>query len=226
MATAKEIIKRSLRLIGALSSGEEPEAQDYTDCLNALNTMIDGWNIDNLILPYQKNILHTFPSGTSFTIGAAGDVIAAKPEFIDYIFVNDSEIELFDSLHELLDHSTLIPGVPEAATVTYEPAVARVTFNCPVDKSISLKIGAKEKLSSFPDTTTDVPLNAGVKGAIESNLAMVISPEYGIEPSRAVASMANDTLASLKIKNLVVDKLSNPPEIADLGGPVFDITSG
>lgn len=40
MATARDTIKRALRLIGAISSGDEPAAEEAQDALDALNGMM------------------------------------------------------------------------------------------------------------------------------------------------------------------------------------------
>ena len=43
MATAIDIITRSLRLINAIEAGETPSSEDAVDGLAALNEMVNGW---------------------------------------------------------------------------------------------------------------------------------------------------------------------------------------
>jgi len=48
MTTARDIIKRALRQIGELASGEDPPAEDAADALTALNGMLAAWEIDGI----------------------------------------------------------------------------------------------------------------------------------------------------------------------------------
>lgn len=48
--TARDIIKRALRQIGELQSGEDPAAVDANDALTALNGMLASWDADGLRL--------------------------------------------------------------------------------------------------------------------------------------------------------------------------------
>lgn len=43
MATAQDLIARTLRLIGAIEGGEDPSAAEAADGLDALNEMLHGW---------------------------------------------------------------------------------------------------------------------------------------------------------------------------------------
>lgn len=43
MATALDVIKRSMRLIGALAEGEQPTAEQAADALVALQAMLGEW---------------------------------------------------------------------------------------------------------------------------------------------------------------------------------------
>lgn len=46
MTTARSIISKSLRMIGVLSSGDSGTAAEYSDSLDGLNSIIDGWSVD------------------------------------------------------------------------------------------------------------------------------------------------------------------------------------
>ena len=47
-ATAGELIKGSLRLIGMLAEGEEPSADTMQDSIMAMNQMIQSWDTERL----------------------------------------------------------------------------------------------------------------------------------------------------------------------------------
>jgi len=44
--TARDVINRSLRILGVLASGEAATASEANDALVALNSMIDSWQAD------------------------------------------------------------------------------------------------------------------------------------------------------------------------------------
>ena len=48
--TAREMIARSLRLIGVLAAGEVPSADEASDALTTLNEMISEWSNQRLFL--------------------------------------------------------------------------------------------------------------------------------------------------------------------------------
>lgn len=48
MTTARDIVKRALRQIGMLASGEDPASEDANDVLAALNGMLSGWTMDGI----------------------------------------------------------------------------------------------------------------------------------------------------------------------------------
>ena len=47
-ATAGELIKGALRLIGQLAEGEEPSADTMQDSIMAMNQMIQSWDTERL----------------------------------------------------------------------------------------------------------------------------------------------------------------------------------
>ena len=68
--TANSIIKRSLRLLGVLSSGAEASADESKDALEVLNDMLDQWSNQKLLIYEIVNNLFDITSGTSsYTIG-------------------------------------------------------------------------------------------------------------------------------------------------------------
>jgi len=68
-------ITSALRSIGALESGEQPDAPMATDCFNLLNEMLDQWSNDHLMIFTQQEIIQTLTGGQYiYTIGPGGSV--------------------------------------------------------------------------------------------------------------------------------------------------------
>lgn len=75
MATALDILKGSLRSIGALGTGESPDADTANDAFDMLNDMLDMWSNERMLVFAIQEIMHDLTSGTYiYTIGNGGDI--------------------------------------------------------------------------------------------------------------------------------------------------------
>jgi hypothetical protein len=128
--TALDIIKRALRLIGIVASGESVASDEAQDGLMSLNAMIDSW----------------------------------KAQGIDCY--------------------------PNSSTMVYM-----------LNDCLSVPPGYNE--------------------ALVFNLAVAIAPEYGKEASGTVMARANETLAIIKRKNIVVEQLKISADVMSLGSQGF-----
>ena len=71
-------ITSALRSIGALATGETPDANTATDCFNLLNEMLDQASNDHLLVFTQQEVIHELTGGQFvYTIGAGGSVGAS-----------------------------------------------------------------------------------------------------------------------------------------------------
>jgi hypothetical protein len=75
VTTALDIIKGSLRSIGALGTGEVPDADTAQDAFTMLNDMLDMWSNERMLVFCIQEVMHELVSGTYiYTIGAGGDI--------------------------------------------------------------------------------------------------------------------------------------------------------
>ncbi len=78
MTQPLDIIKRSLRRIGALSTGETPDTSETNDAFEVLNEMLDQWSNDHLLVFVQQEVIQELTGGQFiYTIGAGGQVGAS-----------------------------------------------------------------------------------------------------------------------------------------------------
>ena len=77
-----DLIRSSLRLIGAISSSEAPAADESIDALEALNMMLNSWGAVRFLSKNTPTITHTLNGSTSYTIGSGGDIDTIRPSAI------------------------------------------------------------------------------------------------------------------------------------------------
>jgi hypothetical protein len=89
--TAGELIKSSLRLIGAIGTSEVPTADEFTDALNALNDLLETWSTQNLAVYGSADVTFNTVAGTAtYTIGPTGAWVTDRP-----VRINDAPICTF-----------------------------------------------------------------------------------------------------------------------------------
>ncbi len=82
--TGNELIASSLRLIGALASGETPSGAEGVDALVILNQMIDEWNAERLsIFAITTHEFTLTVNQQTYTMGTGGDFDVVRPARIE-----------------------------------------------------------------------------------------------------------------------------------------------
>jgi hypothetical protein len=188
MATAKDIFKRSLRLLQVLDAGEEPTAQEAEDCLTALNAMLDIWSVQRLyVYSINEETLSWAGSAQSRTIGSGGNFSTTRPTKIEpsTFFTtggNDYSIMLldtFESYTAISDKSTE-STIPEYLYYNAAHPLG-VLYIWPVPPAtLSLKLHSTSQLSSLAATTTTFSMPPGYEDAVSFSLAERLAPEFGV----------------------------------------------
>lgn len=210
MATARDVLKRAMRLISAIGAGEEPTAEEGADGLAALNSMLDAWWSNTLAVFYVQSESFTWPSGQSVrTMGTGGNFSTTRPIRIESAFQRDNDVDYqiriitrdqYDAIPDKTTQSTLITEIyPEyRADLVY-------LYAYPVPSvAVTVHLKSPARLQSFASLTTDVALPPGYLRALEYNLAVEIAPEYQLEVPAIVQRNAWTSLRALKRTNLSI----------------------
>lgn len=231
-ATALDMIKRSMRLIGALGRGETPTADEQNDGLTALNAMVEVMTTQRLAIYHIQTASYTWPAATqSRTIGPSGDFDTVRPlriekawqrlDSIDYpMHVMTSaqwaRIQQKGLSTEIMDRVYLEPDYPIATLWVYEVPTGSAT----------LYLQTWEQLQSFPLATTQIALPPGYEDMLVHNLALSLAPEYQRPVPDRVKRYAASSMRS--IKRLNVEVLNPLIEPAFIGSrrETFDYRTG
>lgn len=224
MATANDLIRRALRLIGVLATGEHPDANQAADALESLNSMIDSWRNESFTVFALRTEQLAITGAASYTIGPTGTLNTVRPVRIDSAFwregTTDYPLRQAQSVpwSRIADKTTT--GTPDL--LYYEPAVPLgVIYLHPIPTAGTLHLVTLTPISEFA-LSDAVTLPPGYREAIAYQLAMRLAPEYGVSVPVEVAAMGKSAKADIRRTNYRAPIMNSGVGV----GRLSDIVSG
>jgi hypothetical protein len=218
MATAGDLIKGAMRLIGVLAEGETPSAETSADALFAMNQMIDSWNIERLSVFSTQDQVFTWPvDEITRTLGPTGNFSGNRPVRLDdATYYRDPSTNVSFGI-KFINQQQYNGIAVKTVTSTY-PQVIFINETYP---DVSMSIYPKptrplewhfisiEPLSQPATLATDLALPPGYLRAFRYNLACEIAAEFGVEPSPQVKRIAMSAKRNIK-------RINNPDDVMSL----------
>lgn len=225
MATAGTVIERSLRLLGQIGAGETPTDDEYADCLEALNALLDSWRNERLLCYARQEESLTLSAATaSYTVGPSGTLTTTRPVAIERAWIvdggNSYEVwPMSEDEYAALPAKTTQSNWPDR--FLFRPSMANATVIVyPVpDATRTMKLLTRVVLSSFASTSTTVTLPPGWERALTNNLAIEIAPEYEAPVPPSVLKAANESLAGIKRANKYAQPTQTVTELGVMFAP-------
>jgi hypothetical protein len=213
--TGIELIRRSLRLIGAIGIGEAPTAEEATDCLLALNQMLSSWSLNALNIYCNKVETFILPSSkTEYTWGIELDPLAPiqpdfnsqRPDKIFRAYYNSagsqSEIAQVDDETFLANLDSASGGSPLYFNYVPSFPFGVVKFYPAPDSGLDISFLVFKKLERILNADDELIFPEGYDRALAFNLAVEIAPEFGLQIPDSVMGIAISSLANLKRMNI------------------------
>lgn len=233
MTTARDTVKGALRLIGVISSVDEPAAEEADDALSAMNQMLASWWVSRFtaVSTPQTSFALTANDGT-YTIGASGDINTIRPSTIYEAHITQGGIDYPLRVISLQEYESISlkdtgGGIPEFLAV--RPGYPLSTIHLYPTPGTGCTL-VMDKIAAPSDLTlaTTMPYPPEWIRAIRYNLAIELSPEYGVTPSPAVVAIAESSLAAIMRTNLQLPAAQIDPLLrSDIGrSSVSAIRSG
>jgi len=218
-STALTVIKRALRLIGVTQTGQSPTASEANDALSALNLMLDNWSNEKLMIYTVVNNLFTVTAGqTDYTMSVRGSGAdwessqQTRPlnvqRYAGFIRANQSGINTDYAMDyypndrfQNIFQKQISTNYPYAWTCDWQYPCALVRLY--PNPTINTQFGLTEyaQLTHFATLTDYVDLPSGYENSLGWNLALELSPEYGIEPSAIIIEKAKESKYNIKRSN-------------------------
>jgi hypothetical protein len=222
--TANDLITSSLRLIGAVASGETPPTAELADGLMVLNHMMSTWNAESQMIftngNYQEFALTV--GKQSYTLGPGGDWNTARPARIERMgFVSLANaaqpLEIPISMMtqdqwaqvpvKLISNTMLLAvyddgGFPSRTLYfRYIPTIAA-----------NVRVYSWTALSYFADGTTTYSFPEGYYEALRYNLAVRLAPEFGMSAA-AQAQLAVVVPLAIEARAVIKRMNTNPLDL-------------
>ena len=217
-ASAGELIKGALRLIGQLAEGEEPSADTMQDSIMAMNQMIQSWDTERLSVFGTQDQVFLWPAyEKTRTIGPTGDFVGQRPiEIDDATYFKDPQSGLSFGV-KLINQQQYDGIAVKTVTSTYPqvifvnntfPDVEMFVYPKPI-RDLEWHFISVEELTKPATLATNLSFPPGYLRAFRYNLATEMAPEFGVEPTPQVMRIAMTSKRDLK-------RINNPDDIMSM----------
>lgn len=226
--TVRDLLSRSLRLIGVLASGETADGSQIVDALSSVNAMIDSMKNDGFMI-YENQVidLSLVASQQSYTIGDGGDFDVARPNDITRAkyLLNDIEyrVEIITSLQWAdICYKAQTSTIP--CKLFYNPASPLGILNIwpKPDATGTLKLYTTKPIEKFTSVNAIVDLPPGYEDLIVYGGVERIAPEYGKEITQTQMNILMKAKAGISRKNIEPQYMTTDPTGAGSCGRYSD----
>jgi hypothetical protein len=216
MTTALDIIKRSMRLLGVYSIGEDPTAAESADALTALNALVD--TLPNSPLTIHSKTLDSITlvaNQASYTVGPSGATVTPRPvEVLDISYITYQGVDYGLSKATQQDYNSIdvktIGGIPGLIYPLMDmPNITVYLWPVP-SEVMTLNLWSVKALTSFPALNTVVSLPLGYEQFLAFFLAETLAPEFEVQVPESVARECARIRRAIKRTNTEVPRLTMP----------------
>ena len=211
--SAKDIIKRVLRLLRVYNPGERIPGAELEDNLSVFNSMLDYFSLHGLLIvaTTTENFALTALDQT-YTIGPDKDFNTTRPMAIDAkaSFIRDSSgndyplLPMTEREYNAVSPKTQTAGsTPERIWYNAQYPEDAITLDPAPSSGLTLYLVSEKPFNGFDDVATALEFPPGYQAFFEWNLAVWLSPEYGerAKLTPRIEKMAQETRAAIEARN-------------------------
>lgn len=227
MPTALDLCTTSAKKLGAIQAGETLTAANATDCLAALNSMLDSFSLDRLFVYQVVQNSYAWAADTaSRTIGTGGNFSATRPTKIEEgTFFRDSSNQDFPVA--ITEDRAVYDRICVKSTGSTYPELLFYSSGYPLgilyayprpSEALTLYLNSWQTLQSFSALTTDLSLPPGWQHMIEHNLAVELEPVFNLPCPDSVKRIAIESRTRIKRINAPSMLANLDPGLIGSGG--------
>lgn len=223
MTTSLDTIKRSLRMLGVYSTGEDPSAEESQEALAALNGMLALMSGTGLVYVKSLDTISLTANDTSITVGPSGETVTGRPvqvlgeSYIDLGGVSyPLQVLTLDQYNAASVKATT--GIPVGIWPQMDMPDITLTFWPVPSEAMTLNLWSNKVLTGDLDLTTILAFPPGYDDLLAYLLAESLAPEYEVEVPAAVMRGAGRARRIIKRLNFQVPLQRLPVEVC---GPYY-----
>lgn len=196
MTTALQIIDRAYSLLGYKAAGEVLSSDDANYGLEALNTMLDGWNTQSMFIVSKGEVVATI-SGTSATVGPGMIFDTPRPVRIEdgsFSRLNGVDYDVTEIDRETyasISLKTVRSSFPQYFYYDGKMPTANLFFYPAPVAGVEFHLAVQTQLTAFADLATDYKLAPGYAKALQYSLAEELAPGIKEVPMSVMRIAAN-----------------------------------
>lgn len=226
MTTARDIIKSALRKIAVLGAGASLSANEADDALNALNSMLASWSAEGNMVYVETKETFNLTNDRIYTIGSGADFDTTRPINIKSAYVTQGGTdyplsEYNNTQYSHLSNKDSTTGIPDVYYYDGDFPTAKIYLYPAPNSVATITINSIKPLTQFTSLTTDFTFPGEYLLALETNLAVLIAPEYEREASPTVKQMAIESksiVGSQMAKKGYPTSVTDAPSMSTYGG--------
>lgn len=220
-----DLVRSSMRLIGAIATGETPTAEETADGVLCLNDMLENWSTESLSVWSSHNSTFNLIAGqATYTIGPTGNWVTARPVVIDDAYCSVQGVDfpimlISQAEYNVIPIKTNQQAIVERLLYVNEFPLGLVTVwpTPAIDATVTLSI--RLVIPTPVDANTVLGGPPGYVKALRYSLAVEMAPEFGLEASNTVIQVAADSKGDYKRSNIQVqparyDDALTTPQVA------------
>jgi hypothetical protein len=200
-----------MRLIGALSTGETPSAEEQADALEVLNEMLDSWSLENLVIPSRtREEFDLVGAQQTYTMGSGGNFNTSRPARIEAAGILDLASPANEIPIDLINMRQWSEITVKGTSSTY-PTKLYVENTSPLERlnfwpipsaAYKVAIYSAKPLTAVASANTTLSLPPGYLKALRYNLAIELAPEFGKSVSAEIIKSAEESKENIKRLNI------------------------
>ena len=220
--SAYDLIASAFRKIGVLEAGETMAAGDGATGLQALNDVIETWNIEGLSLVGSLPVtFSTVAAQNTYTLGTGGNWSGQRPASITSAYCSVNGVDFPIGIWTLeewmaLPLKTLQQAIIERLVYVNAYPLGQVILYPTPSSVVTVTLNYESAISQVASVNTTLTLAPGYARALQYAVGQELQAEYG---GSDVTAYARATKAILKRANRSSPVSSFDPTLT--GGGVF-----